>query len=140
MNHLFQYQLTFLAMERQGKNLKSSASIFGLSISYLRVLEIKQTITRQVCEFCNKEDLTCPPSLKKRKQCLKEMITWMFPSNHTHSARWMSVFMEVLLKRPFMYKNIYQLFSKCYFILKKSKTKFSNIGIDQAYEQHCTKN
>ena len=139
MNHHFQYQLTFSAMQRQGKNLKSSASIFGWSISYRRVLEIEQTITRQFCEFCNKEDITCPPSLKKRKQCLKEMIASMFPSKNTHSARWMSVFMEDLLKLPFMYKNIYQFFSKCYVILKKRKTKFSNIGTDQAYEQHCTK-
>ena len=43
----------------------------GLSMSYRRVLETQQTITRKFCEVYNKQNLVCPPSLKKKETIFK---------------------------------------------------------------------
>ena len=69
-------------------------------------------------------------------KCLKGVIIWLFLLDHTHYARWMSVFIKDLLNLPSMYENIYQCFAKGYFTVKKSKRKLCSIGIDQAHEHN----
>ncbi len=65
--------------------------------------------------------------------CLKNIIPWMFALDHTHYARWISVFIKDLshLDPP-----VYDAFQKGFFTVKRSKRDFSNMGVDQAHEQN----
>ena len=53
-------------MQKQGKkSLIERLAAEGLSISYNRVQEIQQSITKQVCTKYSEEGLVCPPTLIK---------------------------------------------------------------------------
>ena len=69
-------------------------------------------------------------------QCIKEIIPWMFALDHTHCARWMSVFLKGLQLIPSKYPSIFEEFKRSYFTIKNGNRKFSNIGVDQGHEQN----
>ena len=68
-------------------------------------------------------------------QCLKEMLPWFFALDHTHYARWLSIFVQDLSKLKFQQTDTYEAFKKGFFTVRKTNRVFSNMGIDQAHEQ-----
>ena len=69
-------------------------------------------------------------------QCIKEIMPWMFTLDHTHYARWMSVFLKDLQLIPSKYPSIFEEFKRGYVTVKNGNRKFSNIGVDQGHEQN----
>ena len=69
-------------------------------------------------------------------KCIEEMMPWMFALDHTHYARWMSVFLEDLKQIPSKYPEVFNEFKRGYFTVKNGYRSFSNIGVDQAHEQN----
>ena len=68
--------------------------------------------------------------------CLRDILPWFFALDHTHYSRWMSVFLEDVLKLQASNEGTYQALSKGYFTVRKTNRNFSCIGIDQAHEQN----
>ena len=63
-------------------------------------------------------------------------MQWMFALDHTHYARWMSIFLKDLQLIPSKYPSIFEEFKRGYFTVKNGNRKFSNIGVDQGHEQN----
>ena len=60
----------------------------------------------------------------------------MFALDHTHYARWLSVYVADLLSLEEKNDKLYEEMTKGFFLICKSKRHFSNIAIDQAHEQN----
>ena len=69
-------------------------------------------------------------------KCIEDMMPWMFALDHTHYAKWMSVFREDLKQIPSKYPTVFEEFKRRYFTVKNSNHLFSNIGVDQAHKQN----
>ena len=69
-------------------------------------------------------------------QSLEEIVIWMFSLDHFNYARWMAVFICDLKKRVAEKDDLYEKFKAGFFMVKKSKRRFSNIGFDHAHEQN----
>ena len=67
---------------------------------------------------------------------LRAVVKWFFTFNHVHYARWLSVHIRDLDLLPQRNPKINRLFSDGYFVLQKSRRKFSGMGLDQAHEQN----
>ena len=57
----------------------------------------------------------------------------MFALDHTHYARWLSVFFQDLLE---LHPSLLEAFMDGKFVIRKSDHQFSCMGIDQAHEQN----
>ena len=69
-------------------------------------------------------------------QSLEEIVIWMFSLDHFNYARWMAVFICDLKKLVAEKDDLYEKFKAGFFMVKKSKRRFSNIGFDHAHEQN----
>ena len=64
---------------------------------------------------------------------IKEIVPWMFALDHTHYARWLSVFYQDLME---VSPALFKAFMDGKFVVQKSEHEFSCIAIDQAHEQN----
>ena len=55
--------------------------------------------------------------------------------DHTHYARWLSVFLQTFNDLEAFHPDIYAEFMNGRFVVQKRKKKFSCIGVDHAHEQ-----
>ena len=60
----------------------------------------------------------------------------MFSLDHTHYARWMSIFIHDMKMLPEKHSAVYDEFRKCHFTVKKTARVFSCIAEDQAHKQN----
>ena len=67
---------------------------------------------------------------------LEQIVPWMFAFDHTHYARWMSIFINDLKLLPSRHSTIYEEFCKGDFTVQKSRKLFSSMAEDQAHEQN----
>ena len=70
------------------------------------------------------------------RQCLEEIVIWMFSLDHFNYARWLPVFICDLKKLVAEKGDLCEKFNKGCFTVKKSKRRFSIIGFDHAHEQN----
>ena len=68
--------------------------------------------------------------------CIKEITPCMFALDHTHYAKWVSVFLKDLQLIPSKYPSIFEEFKRGYFTVKNGNRKFSNVAVDQGHEQN----
>ena len=66
---------------------------------------------------------------------LEKLCPIMFALDHTHYSRWLPVFVHELKLLKITDPKLFEKFQEGYFVVRKSKTKFSSIACDQAHEQ-----
>ena len=108
------------AWEKQGKKQNSNISY------WFHVMEMETLLFAFIKSL---RDADFPAFLNS----LKMIARWMFILDHTHYARWLPVFIKDLQDLDL---DTLDQFKKGYFIIKRSKNTFSNMGIDQAHEQN----
>ena len=64
---------------------------------------------------------------------LESIVPWMFALDHTHYARWLSVFVEDL---NHLNPSLREAFMDGKFVVRKTDRQFSCMGVDQAHEQN----
>ena len=66
-------------------------------------------------------------------QSLKDLVPYFFALDHGNYARWTSVHLRDLCSLP---ESIHRAFCKGFFVLSKTKRRFSVIPVDQCHEQN----
>ena len=66
-------------------------------------------------------------------QSLKDLVPYFFALDHGNYARWTSVHLRDLCSLP---ESIHRAFCKGFFVLSKTKRRFSAIPVDQCHEQN----
>lgn len=69
---------------------------------------------------------------------LEKLCPLFFALDHVHYARWVPVFIHDLKLLKTKDPELFNLFQRGYFVVKKTGTKYSKMGFDQALEQ-CNK-
>ena len=69
-------------------------------------------------------------------EALSKIVPWFFSLNHTHYSRWVPIHLRDMMSLTRLHLDAYTEFLKEKFVIKKSKSAFSAIAIDQAHEQN----
>ena len=151
----------------KGSHVKRSRYIHEVSVASLYILlkkaydvstdgqiSMKEWITRRVAESVHFKywyitlqlelllfqflDTIRSANFEKFIVTLQMICPWMFAMDHTHYARWMPVFSKTLVELKTRIPDVYEEFSKGYFVACKSGRPYSCISHDQMHEQ-CNK-
>ena len=66
-------------------------------------------------------------------QSLKDLVPYFFALDHGNYARWTSVHIRDLCSLP---ESIHKAFCRGFWVLSKTKRRFSAIPVDQCHEQN----
>ena len=66
---------------------------------------------------------------------LDKLCSIVFALDHVHYSRWLPVFVHELKLLKIADPDLFAKFQEGFFVVRKSKTKFSSIASDQAHEQ-----
>ena len=68
--------------------------------------------------------------------CVKNLMKWLFASDHYNYARWVSVHLRDLTGVHLTCPDVFREFNDGHFSSQKTKRKFSKMALDQCYEQN----
>ena len=98
--------------------LKSATAKFWFTVIHLQELLFKFLKSIRMSQF--------DPYL----ECLRKMVDWFFALDKTNYSRWLSVHIKDLENLP---ADAQEEFKKGNFTVKRTRCKFSAIGLDQAH-------
>ena len=65
---------------------------------------------------------------------LNSSMKYIFVFNHHNYARWLSLYVDDLLKLEYTCPDVYKEFCNGHFVISKTENPFSSIAIDQVHE------
>ena len=68
-------------------------------------------------------------------QILGKLMPWFFSMGLTNYSRWLPVHIRDMVTLPQKHPQVYDEFMKGHSVVKKTKNRFSAMGMDQAHEQ-----
>ena len=75
-------------------------------------------------------------SFRSYKESIKSLLPCFFALDHTNYSRWLSVHLVDMFQLEEINTDIATDFKNGMFVVKKTRRKFSSIGIDHAHEQN----
>ena len=72
---------------------------------------------------------------KLRLHCLRKILPWVFPNNHVHYIRSLSLFWSEMTALPDTHPFAHQQLDNGEFCLQRGSSPFSQVPIDQGNEQ-----
>ena len=70
------------------------------------------------------------------KESIKSLLPWFFALDHTNHFCWLSVHLVDMFQLEEINTDVATDFKNGMFVVKKTRRKFSSIGIDHAHEQN----
>jgi hypothetical protein len=66
---------------------------------------------------------------------LTKMMPWMFALDQTNYCRWLPVHIRDMQELPIKHPDVYEKFTSGFFVVHKTRKRFSAMALDQAHEQ-----
>lgn len=68
-------------------------------------------------------------------ESLTKLMPWMYALDQTHYSRWLPVHIRDMQELRVKHPDVYEKFTNGFFVVHKTKKKFSAIALDQGHEQ-----
>ena len=65
---------------------------------------------------------------------IENLCPYIFTFGHTNYSRWLPVFLRDMHRLPLLHPDVHENFVKGHFVVQRSNTKFSLMGLDQSQE------
>ena len=67
-------------------------------------------------------------------KAIENLCPYIFTFGHTNYSRWLPVFLRDMQRLPLLHPEVHENFVKGHFVVQRSNTKFSSMGLDQSQE------